>query len=379
MLAGKLRDGVLKLRVANRRLYSGDGTIRGPLASQERIAGDVESREGGRADARQSDLARKVLRHTSPSLHVLALHETNLEAVQQGGIERVKVSTQHALNTYVGLDGERIGVRNAVGARVIRVRIVDVVARRNTIFFADGVVQLPHYNVPVQNIAAVGKEVVRTVGAAIPVRNRPESAGSPRHRVDPAGGNSVIRERLLHAVRQAEWIVYTAGNVREISAALRKPRHSGDNGIARSLAGLLPTGEEMRLILADGAAERAAELIQAQWRLGLREEIPRVQRIIPKILEQTAVILIGARPRSERYNSAGGMAILGRITIGDDAELFQRVQRKTGNLRRSRQTYGIADGAAVQRKHLVACSSACHGKNWIILRTLTRIQHHDAR
>src|SRR6185369_4410446 len=91
--------------------------------------------------------------------------------------------------------------------------------------------------------------------------------------------------------------------------------HGEDGGVAERLAGFLPTREEVGLVFDDGAAERAAELVQVQRWSGGGEEIAGVERTIARELEEAAVELVGAGARGERDNASGGMSILGRVVV----------------------------------------------------------------
>ena len=50
----------------------------------------------------------------------------------------------------------------------------------------------------------------------------------------------------------------------------------------------LVVGEEERLVLEDGAAERGAELVGVVGRLGLREVALRVQRVVAQVVEDAS-------------------------------------------------------------------------------------------
>ena len=114
--------------------------------------------------------------------------------------------------------------------------------------------------------------------------------------------------------------------LREVARALQRRRH--DRRIQERAGDLAQAGvgaEEERLVLADGAAEGAAELVAVQRRGGEREPRIGVQVVVAEELEQRAVKLVAAGARDDVDHAAGEASVFGAVAVGHHAELFHRV------------------------------------------------------
>ncbi len=168
-------------------------------------------------------------------------------------------------------------------------------------------------------------------------RLRKESHDGGGHRRNTARWNNVIRN--WRAVLIDRWIRGVDRGSRryaEIADAFCIHRH----GAAAQLSGndargfLVEKREE--LVLFDGPAQVPAKLIANVLRLcealPVGKEIVRVRVTIAKIFIKRAVVFVRAA-LADHADHRAAAAVFGRIGIGDDLELLQRVHRRTSYLR----------------------------------------------
>ena len=115
-------------------------------------------------------------------------------------------------------------------------------------------------------------------------------------------------------------------NAREIAAPHLGGRDRGNHGAALVLAQALVVAEEERLVAQQRSAERAAELMRVERRLGRREEVARVERLVAVVLEQRAAELVGARADAQVDDGAAEHAELGGRVVRLDLEFLQRFE-----------------------------------------------------
>src|SRR6185503_2191729 len=114
----------------------------------------------------------------------------------------------------------------------------------------------------------------------IPIQER------PRHRVDPAGRDRVVRERASDwtRVRVVNYRHTAADGLREHALPLERRGDGRDHGPTDGLSLTLIVGKEEGAVALKRPTEHTAELLAAETRLGGtrgREEIARVQRFVP--------------------------------------------------------------------------------------------------
>ena len=115
---------------------------------------------------------------------------------------------------------------------------------------------------------------------------------------------------------------------REIALAHQR---GGDRGEVhtdrRGLAEALIIAEDEQLVLDNGRADRAAELIAAELGNPRRERGPGVDVVIADELERAAVNFVAAGLQGSVDNSAAGAAELGRSDVGLYLEFLNRLRR----------------------------------------------------
>ena len=79
---------------------------------------------------------------------------------------------------------------------------------------------------------------------------------------------------------------------------------------------------------ADGAAEGAAEIILPAGSPRSRVRLMRIQVLIGQTIENTAVILVGSRLCGEVVDPSLGLAELGGVVTGLQADFFQGFHRR---------------------------------------------------
>jgi hypothetical protein len=196
--------------------------------------------------------------------------------------------------------------------------------------------------------------VVHLVGHTTVVVRRPHGCGQreaceqrDRHRIHPVLRNRAVGKRCA---REAAGTVgdgrrrvvdhgHAAGNrLGEDALPLQRRWHGGDHGAADVLPLPLVVDEEERPVSTQWATEHAAELVAAEFRLdrvGRREEVARVQRLVPEELEAGPAERVRTRLRGEVHHPAVEASELGRRAVGFDLELLNRVHdRVEGHLTR---------------------------------------------
>src|SRR6266498_1956636 len=135
----------------------------------------------------------------------------------------------------------------------------------------------------------------------------------------------VVDERRGQRARRAA-VAGRRSEGREITPAHRRRRRKTDGRARiRSLYLALIAAEEKQLVLSDGAAQRAAELVALQTAALRGEEIPRVEFVITHELEQVAMKFIRARFRDDVDRRRGVMAVARGQGAGLGLEFLQGV------------------------------------------------------
>ena len=116
-------------------------------------------------------------------------------------------------------------------------------------------------------------------------------------------------------------------NSLEIAAPHARGRHRGDDRAALVLPQPLVVAEEERLVPEDRTAERAAELVRVEGRLGGGEEVPGVERLVAVVLEHRAAELVGARADAQVHDGPAEHAELRRRIVGLHLEFLDRFER----------------------------------------------------
>ena len=128
------------------------------------------------------------------------------------------------------------------------------------------------------------------------------------------------------------------------------------------LAQALVAAEEERLVLDDGSAERAAELVPAEIRLLVIEVVLPVEAVVPEELEHRAGEQVGARLGDDVEDAAAGAPVLRAHRVGDDAELLDGLDAGHDAVRaRGRVVQCVVVRGAVEREEVLARSGAGHG------------------
>ena len=102
-------------------------------------------------------------------------------------------------------------------------------------------------------------------------------------------------------------------------------------------------GEEEGPSAPDRAAERSAELVlreRVRIRRGELEEVARVERVVPPVLEDLAVKLVGARSGDDVDDRPGHVTVLGTERRVVDLELLDAPERRLEDERAERQVVG---------------------------------------
>ena len=123
---------------------------------------------------------------------------------------------------------------------------------------------------------------------------------------------------------------------REAPGALVGRGHAGEARHPAGDAGPLVVHEEEGLVLDDGPAEVAPELLLVVRRLGrsraLREEVVRVHVLVAVEAVGRAVDLVGPRLRGDAHRRPRRPAVLRGVRARDDLELLDGVHRGTRDL-----------------------------------------------
>ena len=168
------------------------------------------------------------------------------------------------------------------------------------------------------------------------VRKRDEVEDAEGDRVHAVLGNDAAGERPA-----GERIADGAG---EDTRAVVERRYAREARHPAGDAGALVVDEEERLVLDQGAAQVAAELVLVvgrrdrrrarERRRALRQEVDRVQAVVAEELVGRAVQVVGAGLGGDGDGGPGGAPVLRGVGAGDDLELLDRVDRRAGDLAR---------------------------------------------
>src|SRR4030095_60782 len=151
--------------------------------------------------------------------------------------------------------------------------VVDVITRCYKIARAKLMVQPADHNVAMQRARTVADVVARIGCSALTVGQWDIEQIRTRYRIDTFRRNSVVLKRKAIkpgcrcGIVDQNWIALTISQVGEIAGTICERRNSRGDRLARSLARLFPCCKEVGLVFADRPTDRAAELIQLNWRL----------------------------------------------------------------------------------------------------------------
>ena len=140
---------------------------------------------------------------------------------------------QQALYPDIGDVAIRVGLGYPVGARAVRVGVIDVVAGGRQIEGAELMVQTAQDDVSMQGVGAAAHVIVGVRDGALPVRLRKIVECRHSHRVQTIAWNQIVEKRLASGSRAAGRIVngdrISAGvtQVREIAPPVEQRRDGG--------------------------------------------------------------------------------------------------------------------------------------------------------
>src|SRR6266566_274300 len=149
-----------------------------------------------------------------------------------------------------------------------------------------------------------------------------------------------------HHQQIAEWCCERAFKLRE------DPR--GVHGLGLFLTVAFNGEEPKRLVLNDRGAERAAELLAAEIRLGRLEKSARLQVLVTEKSEGRAVVLVRTGLGHHVNERPGGMAVLGGKLVGDDLKFLDGIFRH--------QPHRPADDVVVEISSVHANARATRGR-----------------
>ena len=147
-----------------------------------------------------------------------------------------------------------------------------------------------------------------------------------RNRIEPVGGNDVVREGHARA-RILDHFVEPA----EVPSELRGGRYHSGAEKALPDAGPVVVAEEEHLVLDDGAAGGYAELVAPQRgdRLARgQKEVAGVELVVAQKFPRRAVKLVGAGLGDDIDDRAAARAELGRVLADLNTELLDRIHRR---------------------------------------------------
>src|SRR5260370_4481027 len=126
------------------------------------------------------------------------------------------------------------------------------------------------------------------------------------------------------------------------------------------LAESFVVSEDKSLVLDDGPARRAAELIAPELRqrgvAAPGEVIPRVQRTVPYEFVHVAMEGVRARLGDGVHDSSGGLPVFGREAAGQNGELANGVHTEGGADNVAGSAVGvIVDANSIQPVVVVCC------------------------
>jgi hypothetical protein len=133
---------------------------------------------------------------------------------------------------------------------------------------------------------------------------------------------------VAHGFTNAMVFGWPKASVGEIAGSLR---HRGNHPRERNpvaLVFLLHIGEEEGLVFLDGAAQRAAKLIEIELFGGRGEEAAGIQVGIAEELENASVELVGARFRGHQNSRAAARPPFRRIVVSEDLEFLDGIDRR---------------------------------------------------
>ena len=189
--------------------------------------------------------------------------------------------------------------------------------------------------VPILLLGRIGDEVVRQPR---PRRQRVSIDQLGGHGIEPVGQYEVRRKTVadescgvVRICARRQWIVDDAWQLAEVPGAHFCGRHRVDKGPRQALAEAIVIAEEKCLVATDRAAQREAKLVLLEGGdlVGRPvEEVLRVQSRVSQKLIDRAVDLVGPRFGDDIDLAAGITSLLGRVEIGLDLELLDRLYRR---------------------------------------------------
>ncbi len=189
-------------------------------------------------------------------------------------------------------------------------------------------VELIRYRVVVANPPVVIRRRLCARGSYHVGRRIPFHHGRCRA-VDPRNRDRVAREWIPQISPIDESRRCRIENRRGKHAApLRRSRHGARSNHAGIQSRTLPVRKEERLVLLHRTAQHKPVLIPAKARFGARarrEQVPRIQLLIAKELEERPVKLVRTRLLVHHDHAAVRAAVFRRVAVHLDAKLIDRV------------------------------------------------------
>jgi hypothetical protein len=181
-----------------------------------------------------------------------------------------------------------------------------------------------YFDVALRRVLGIDGIVDEIIGKSRQVWQWKQSLHFLSDRVHAAHRDGVTGEWLA-SLRVVYYVLACFG---EHSLPLQSSRHCENVGLSLVRNQLLVVDEEEQLVLDDGAAEKTAKLIRLIGSSRLREEIPRIQIVIPQEIEDLAMKLVSAGFNSKIDDCASEGAVLGIRVAGFHLERLDGVERR---------------------------------------------------
>ena len=237
--------------------------------------------------------------------------------------ERVCLGQAAEMRVRVIAHGEAGNVRAQLGVGALELERGIAVARAQGVSRAQQPVGLRTALVAVVAAGVGGLSQVRVFRC---VRRGKEREVLRRDGADAAG--EVV------AIRRPGGICEDRRIGRKVAVALGHGRHDHAVRDVLGIAHAFVVGKEVSAVMHDRAAGRHAVLVLPETLLAWSEVVVRIQRIVAQEVIQRAVQPVGSRARDDSGNAAICAAKLGRCGCGQDAELRDRVGRRTKRVAR---------------------------------------------
>jgi hypothetical protein len=173
-------------------------------------------------------------------------------------------------------------------------------------------------------IASLEEVLVDGLGEAEHVIGEAAAAGGA------VGAGNFIEERTNGGVEEDDGLAGAVGSGEDTVAGV-VVGDGGDDGAAEAIAEAFVGKEEEVLVLADGAAEAAAELVALEFgAAGGVKEVAGVEVVVAVEVVEAAVELVGAGLGERVDLSAGVAAELGGVVVHFDAKLANGLDAESG-------------------------------------------------